>query len=145
MQNDFNNAGQPDFRHMTPAEIKDAISTLNPLIRDLKRFIDSGHSKYLAGWKEGTAASQKMAKLLPMHASIVNRLAEMPVRGNGEGVRGLVGLAYPIRDDAEELRKKYKTVWRARPGRRQFDLSKRIGRENIRTVRKITKDFPFMP
>lgn len=145
MQSDFNNSSQPDFRSMTAAEIKDAISTLNPLIRDLNRFIDSGHSKYLASWKEGTAASQKMAKLLPAHAGIVNRLAEMPVRGNGEAVRGIVGLAYPIRDDAEELRKKYKTVWRARPGRKQFNLSQRIGRENIRTVKKITKDFPFMP
>lgn len=145
MQNDFNSAGQPDFRHMSVAEMKDAISTLNPLIRDLRRFIDSGHSKYLAAWKEGTAASQKMAKLLPAHAGIVNRLAEMPVRGNNEAVRGLVGLAYPIIEDATELRKKYKTVWRARPGRKQFNLAARIGRENVRKAKKITKDFPFMP
>jgi hypothetical protein len=144
MQNDFNSAS-PDFRSMSPAEMKDAISTLNPLIRDLRRYVDSGHSKYLAAWKEGTAASQKMAQLLPSHAGIVNRLAEIPTRGNGEGVRGLVGLAYPIIDDAVELRKKYKTVWRARPGRKQFNLSKRIGRENVRKVKKIAKDFPFMP
>ena len=144
MQNDFNSAS-PDFRRMTVAEMKDAISTLNPLIRDLRRFIDTGHSKYLAAWKEGTAASQKMTQLLPSHAAIVNRLAEMSLRGNGEGARGLVGLAYPVLEDATDLRKKYKTVWRARPGRKQFNLSRRIGRENVRKVKKIAKDFPFMP
>ncbi|MEZ0259624.1 MAG: hypothetical protein ACAH80_01355 [Alphaproteobacteria bacterium] len=145
MQNDFNRATDPnpDFRRMTVDEMKQAIGTLSPLIRDLRRFARDGHAKHIARWKEGTREAAAMMKLLPS-AALVMRIAEMPMR-NGQVERGLVGLTYPIIDEAVELRAKYKTVWRARPGRKQFDLSKRIGRENVRKVKKIAKDFPFMP
>jgi hypothetical protein len=118
----------PDFRHMTPEAIRQGVTTLNFLVRDLKRFQASGDTRWLRSWREGTEDAQKAAAVLPS-AALVIRLAEMP---GPLDTLGASILGKPLVAEAEELRKKYKDVWRGRPREKFHDVSARVKREEQR-------------
>lgn len=86
---------EPDFRHMTPDDIKTDIMKLNTEISRLK-------------------------KLNPEHL-------------------------FMFIDELEQKRNRYKEVWRARPGRRQFNVAARREREKQRKKENFRKKFPFIP
>lgn len=118
----------PDFRQMTPDELRRGITTLNFLVRDLKRFQQSGQTGFLRDWREGTQAAADAATVLPS-AALVTRLADMP----GEMDKtGAYLLGRTLVAEAENLRRQYKDVWRGRPRTRFHDVAARRSRELAR-------------
>jgi hypothetical protein len=115
----------PDFRHMTPQDLRRGLTTLNALVRDLKRFHRTGQPRCLAEWREGTPGAAQAAAVLPS-AGLVTRLAELPVPLEAIGT-SLLGR--DLVTEAETLRKKYKDVWRARPRETVRDISSRLKRK----------------
>ena len=110
---------------MTPQELRQGLTTLNFLVRDLNRYQRTGQPRCLAEWREGTPGAAQAAAVLPS-AGLVTRLAELPIplEGPGSGIliRGLVS-------EAETLRKQYKEVWRGRPRDSFRDISGRLKRK----------------
>jgi hypothetical protein len=86
---------EPDFRKMTPDEIRRDIMKLSTEIARLK-------------------------KINPDHLSF-------------------------FIDELEQQRKRYKEVWRARPGRKQFNVAARREREKQRKRENFRRKFPFIP
>lgn len=115
----------PDFRQMTPQELRQGLTTLNALVRDLKRFHRTGQPRCLAEWREGTPGAAQAAAVLPS-AGLVIRLAELPVPLEAFGSNIL---SRDLLAEAETLRKKYKDVWRARPRETVRDFSARLKRK----------------
>jgi hypothetical protein len=111
----------PDFRHMTPEEMRRNLTVLNFLVRDLKRFQAKGDTRHLALWREGTPEAERAAAVLPS-AGLVTRLADMPGLMDERGAY-LIGRT--LISEAETLRKKYKDVWRGRPRESFRDVSAR--------------------
>jgi hypothetical protein len=122
---DFIPSSDPDFRQMTPAQLREGITTLNFLVRDLKRFQASGDTAHLALWREGTKEAARAAAVLPS-AGLVTRLADMP---DPIDERGAYLLGRGLVSEAEVLRKKYKGVWRGRPRDSFRDVSARMKRK----------------
>ncbi len=87
----------PDFRKMTPDEIRVGMNKLNLEIRELKR----------------------LQKLSPEFGFFL--------------------------DELETERRKYKEVWRARPGRVFHDVAARRVKEKQRKWARLKKNFPFIP
>lgn len=86
---------EPDFKNMTPDQLRDGLQKLNTQIKALKRLNPDNVSFYV--------------------------------------------------DELEQRRKKYKEVWRARPGRPFRDVAARVQREKDRKVAKIKKAFGLKP
>ncbi len=115
----------PDFRHMNADELRRNLTTLNFLVRDLRRFQASGDTRHLALWREGTAGAERAAAAFPS-AALVTRLADMP--GSVDD-RGAWLLGHGLASEAEGLRKKYKEVWRSRPRETFRDIAERAQRK----------------
>ena len=115
----------PDFRQMTPDELRQGLTTLNFLVRDLKRFQSSGLPKCLSEWREGTRGAALAAAVLPS-AGLVTRLADMPGPIDGLGAQML---GKQLVAEAEALRQKYKGVWRGRPRDKFLDANVRLKRK----------------
>jgi hypothetical protein len=122
----------PDFKNMTPEQMRENISALNREIRELRKL--SGQA--MGGFFKGQAVTLGLgvpATLVfpPLGAGI---MAAGMVHGSQKTVESMV-----IRDrlaEAETLRHKFKTVWRARPGRKFLDIDARCKRENERKLAK---------
>jgi hypothetical protein len=118
----------PDFRHMSPEALRQGVTVLNFLIRDLKKFQKSGITKCLSAWREGTKEAAQAVAVLPS-AALVMRLADMPGPIDPAGAHML---GNHLVEEAEALRKKYKDIWRGRPRARFHDVSARTRREEQR-------------
>lgn len=119
---------KPDFRNMTPQQIRENISRLNREVRDLRKMTNQAGAKFAAG------------QLVTLGAGVPATLAFPPL-GLGILAAGTVhGMEKSIQaatyknalHDAETLRAQFKTVWRARPGRKFYDIDARVKRENKR-------------
>lgn len=119
---------KPDFRNMTPQQIRENISRLNREVCDLRKMTNQAGAKFAAG------------QLITMGAGIPATLAFPPL-GLGILAAGTVhGMEKSIEastlnahlKQAESLRDQFKTVWRARPGRKFYDIDARVKRENKR-------------
>lgn len=119
---------KPDFKNMTPADIRQNISSLNREIRELRKAANESSKKLLAG--------QAATLGLGVPATIA-----FPPLGLGIWAAGTVhGMEKSIQTsvyrsqmaEAQTLRAQFKTVWRARPGRKFYDIDARVKRENDR-------------
>ncbi|MDE1153388.1 MAG: hypothetical protein PW788_12700 [Micavibrio sp.] len=127
----------PDFKNMTTDEIRSGISTLNTVIHDLKRMAQTEHKHFAVTWGAstllvaGTTIIFPPAALLALTASNIINVDPM--------VR--MTLARQALKEAEDLRHKFKIVWRARPGRAFRDVAARTARETER--KKQNRKFKF--
>ena len=118
----------PDFRKMTLNEIRENISDLNRKIVSLRRDEQSAHEEYMLGVGLGSAGAFAAALFVPPAAIAV---------AAGSGII-LIEKAMDNRELSaklaahENLRAQFKKVYRARPGRKQFDLAARREREALR-------------
>jgi hypothetical protein len=118
----------PDFREMTAQELRQGLTTLNALVRDLKRFQRTGKTAFLAAWKEGTPGEKAAAAVFPS-AALVTRLASLGVPIDSTGAQLF---ARDLVAQAEKLQRSYKDIWRARPGHKFRDVAARAKREEQR-------------
>jgi hypothetical protein len=118
----------PDFRNMTADDLREGITTLNRIIRELKDFQEKQHKRLAVSWGAGTAATAAIAIIFPpaalMVAATTTMLAIDPAASATVGKMAL--------KNAEALRHKFKTVYRARPGQAFHDVSARRKREAAR-------------
>ena len=130
----------PDFRKMTLNEIRENISDLNRKIVSLRRDEQSAHETYMLGVGLSSAGAFAAALFVPPVAFAV---------AAGSGIM-LFEKAMDNRELSaklaahENLRAQFKKVYRARPGRKQFDLAARRAREDIRRAnapRKIRRRY----
>lgn len=126
---------RPDFKNMTPDDIRSGISKLNTQIGDLRKKMNLAAGKMLIGQTLAMGAVIPAAMVFPPLA------AGVAAAGMLHGVEKSTEGAILRREfnKAVELRQKYKTVWRARPGRTFYDVDKRIQRENDRRAEKQRK------
>jgi len=123
---------RPDFRNMTPDEIKQGISSLNRDIRALRQQMNKTTGKFFLGQAAAVGVGVPATMLFPplglgiMAAGLVHG-AEKTAESSIQRAR----LA-----EAESLRKSFKTVWRARPGRPFHDVDARARREAERRADK---------
>lgn len=121
----------PDFRKMSIEEIKHNISQLNTVVRELSDFFKGSKKQlYLIGGI-GTAAAMGGAVAFPPAAPLLAFCAAvMAAEGTAQSA-----VAKKLLEDSVELRAKFKAVYRARPGRKQFNLAARKKREADRPVK----------
>jgi len=126
---------KPDFRNVTPQQIRENISRLNLEIRDLRKKTRQASAKFAAG------------QLMTMGAGIPATLAFPPLglgilaAGTAHGMEKSIeaGTYNRALREAETLRGQFKTVWRARPGRKFYDIDARVKRENNRRAEMARK------
>lgn len=126
---------RPDFKNMTPADIRRGISALNGDIRDLRKQMNITTGKFLLGQTAALGAAVPAAIVFPPLA--LGIMAAGMIHGvekSAETSIQRVRLA-----EAESLRQQFKTVWRARPGRPFHDIDARVRRENTRRAEKERK------
>jgi hypothetical protein len=126
--NPLHSASAPDFRHMSADDLRRGILTLAELSRDLKRFSRTGEPRHLRLWAEGTVGYENALLVFPS-AAIVRGFASMPAKIGESAARMLVD---QLVSEADNLRGRYKDVWRARPGRAFRDIAARVKREKQR-------------
>jgi len=121
---------KPDFRNMTPQQIRENISRLNNDIRDLRQKARAANAKFAAGQliTAGTAIPATLA-FPPLALGI---LAAGAMHGMEKTVE--IGSYNAQLRESETLRAQFKTVWRARPGRKFYDIDARVQRENKRRM-----------
>jgi hypothetical protein len=118
----------PDFKNMKLQEIRDNISGLNrEITQTVKAEIEAGN-RFLAG--EGFL----LAVALPVTIIFPPAIFAGVMVGAAYGAEAMAETKelQKKRMEQEALREKFKLVWRARPGRRQFDLNARRTREAAR-------------
>jgi hypothetical protein len=135
------NKKKPDFRNMTLDEIRENISTLNKVIKNLKTARKKNDKEWLIGSGIGLATIAGVGALSGGLA-LIPFMASMGY-STGKAIKGM-----SVEDalfDTRDLRKKFKDVYRARPGRKQFNIAARKERERIRREKKgpFYPGFPF--
>ena len=127
----------PDFRKMTIEDLREGISTLNHIIKKLKDFQKTQSKRLWISWGAGTAATAAIAIAFPpavlLVAATSTILSVEPAAGAALGSQML--------GKAEELRHKFKTVYRARPVRAFHDVAARREKEKAR--KKSHRKFKF--
>ncbi|MDP2207004.1 MAG: hypothetical protein Q8K65_11940 [Alphaproteobacteria bacterium] len=123
---------RPDFRNMTPDEIKKGISSLNRDIRALRAQVNRTTGKFFIG-QAATVGVGVPATLIfpPLGLGI---MAAGMIHGVEKSAESSVQRAQLA--EAESLRKSFKAVWRARPGRPFRDVDARNKREAERRADK---------
>src|SRR3954464_1882733 len=115
----------PDFRQMTVEDLREGITALNKIIKELKDFQQKQNKRFNVSMGLGTAATAAVALAFPPAALLVGATALMvsidPAAGATVGQMAL--------KNAETLRQKFKTVYRARPGRSFHDVAARRKKE----------------
>ncbi|MEZ0223946.1 MAG: hypothetical protein ACAH83_05290 [Alphaproteobacteria bacterium] len=127
-QNPFHSAAAPDFRQMSASDLRAGVMVLSELARDLRRFRDTGDTRHLRLWAEGTKGAEAASRFFP-GAALVMRIADMPSPVPREAA---MLLGRNLVSDAEKLLRSYKDIWRARPGRSFHDIAARVKREKAR-------------
>jgi hypothetical protein len=127
----------PDFRKMTIEDLREGISELNKIIKKLKEFQKVQSKRLWVSWGAGTAATAAISIIFPPAALMVMAtstiLSVEPAAG--------AALSGNMLAKAEELRGKFKTVYRARPGRAFHDVAARREKEKAR--KKTNRKFKF--
>ncbi len=118
----------PDFRKMTLEEIKQGISDLNKFLVEAKK-IQSGQRKSFY-WVTGAGVAGATGAALLFPPALMFFAAFTGAAAGESGARMAAGSR--IIGDAEKLRTQLKTLYRARPGRKQFNLAARRQREAAR-------------
>jgi hypothetical protein len=126
--NPFHSAAAPDFRQMSASDLRTGVMVLSELVRDLKRFRDTGDTRHLRLWAEGTKGAEAASRFFPS-AALVMRIGGMPGPFPREAA---MLLGRNLVSDAEKLQRSYKDIWRARPGRAFHDIAARVKREERR-------------
>lgn len=126
--NPFHSAAAPDFRQMSASDLRAGVMVLSELVRDLKRFQDSGDPRHLRLWAEGTKGAEAASRFFPS-AALVTSMAGLP---GPVGREGALLLGRNLVSEAERLQRSYKDIWRARPGRQFRDIAARVKREEQR-------------
>ncbi|TAL39497.1 MAG: hypothetical protein EPN97_02225 [Alphaproteobacteria bacterium] len=127
----------PDFRKMTIADLREGISELNKIIKKLKEFQKTQSKRLWVSWGAGTAATAAISVIFPPAALLVAATSTMLTIEPAAGA----AMSNNFLAKAEELRHKFKTVYRARPGRAFHDVAAR--REKEKTRRKAGRKFKF--
>lgn len=113
---------------MSAVDLRAGVMVLSELARDLKRFRDTGDTRHLRLWAEGTKGAEAASRFFP-GAALVMRIADMPSPVPREAS---LLLGRNLVSDAEKLLRSYKDIWRARPGRSFHDVAARVKREEQR-------------
>lgn len=128
----------PDFRQMTIDDLREGITALNKIIKELKDFQQKQNKRFNVSLGLGTAATAAVALAFPPAALMVAATSLMvsidPAAGATVGQMAL--------NNAQELRQKFKTVYRARPGRSFHDVAARRKKEAERKKAKRKFRFP---
>ena len=119
---------KPDFRNMTLQEIRKNISDLNETIKKLNEEESIVQNELLAGQTFILAVTIPAALIFPPLA--LSGIFAGAAHGAGKTRQGMEIIEE--RREVKALRAKFKTVWRARPGRKQYDLTARREREAAR-------------
>lgn len=123
----------PDFRKMTPQDLRDGTTALNKIIKAMRNYKHENDKRLIVGGSAGAMGALVAGLMFPPAALIVAAgatIINMPsIAGSSAGAAVL--------KDAVELRRKFKEVWRARPGRPFRDVAARIKRTEER--RKLAK------
>jgi hypothetical protein len=127
----------PDFRDMTIDDLREGISTLNKIIKRIKEFQQQQNKKFAISWGAGTIASAAIALAFPPAAMMVVATTAMLSLDPAAGA----AVSQKMLNDAESLRHKFKTVYRARPGRAFHDVFARREKEKAR--KKANRKFKF--
>lgn len=127
----------PDFKNMNTDELREGLSALNGLIKDLRIAQARENKRFVVTYSAGTLATAVTTMVFPPAALIMLTSTTMM---NVDPMAKALLLRQVLRD-AEEMRRRYKTVWRARPGRSQFNLAARKAREAER--KKQNRKFKF--
>ena len=128
----------PDFKNMTPEELRENLSALNGLIKDLRIAQARENKRFIRTYSAGTLATAVTSIVFPPAAIII--LTSSTMMNVDPMAKAL--LLRQVLHDAEEMRDKFKTVWRARPGRKQFNLAARRAREVERKKQNRWFKFP---
>lgn len=125
-------APRPDFRTMTPDDLRRGISDLNGQSRRLRDEMNRVAGRFALGQMATVgAAGAAMAVFPPLAAGVI---AAGLMHGVDQSAQSAVLRARLA--EVESLRKSFKTVWRARPGRRFYDIDARGRRESARRAEK---------
>jgi len=127
----------PDFKNMTPQELREGLSALNGLIKELKIAQSREDKRVAVTYSTGMLATAITTIVFPPAAVIM--LATSSAMNVDPMAKAL--LLRQVLRDAEDMRKRYKIVYRARPGRKQFNLAARRVREIER--KKQNRKFKF--
>lgn len=126
---------RPDFKNMTPDDLRRGISELNRNIRDLRKQMNVTTGKFFLGQTAALGAAVPAAMVFPPLAAGI--LAAGMIHGAEKSAETSIQRARL--SEAESLRQQFKTVWRARPGRPFHDIDARVRRENTRRAEKERK------
>ena len=126
---------RPDFKNMTPADLRRGISELNRDIRDLRKQMNITTGKFFIGQTAALGAAVPAAMVFPPLAFGI--MAAGIIHGAEKSAETSIQRARL--SEAESLRHQFKTVWRARPGRPFHDIDARVRRENTRRAEKERK------
>lgn len=128
----------PDFRRMSPDEIKDNISALNKFICDIKKANSKNQKVFFALSGVGVAGTAAAVVFFPPALIFMAAFTGAAMGESGARAANTSQvLAY-----AEDTRRKLKTLYRARPGRKQFNLAARRAREVARVAEERRKNPP---
>jgi hypothetical protein len=128
---------QPDFRDMTEKDLRSGISELNQLIKELKRIHKDESRRVTVATGASVLSAVLLTAVFPPGGILIATTSA--VVNIDPTLRTI--LARQALDNAEELRAKFKTVYRARPGRAFHDVAARAAREKQR--RKAGRKFHF--
>jgi hypothetical protein len=123
---------RPDFRNMTPEEIKQNISSLNRDIRVLREQVNRTTGKFFLGQAAAVGVGVPATLIFPPLG--LGIMAAGMIHGVEKSAENSVQRAQLA--EAESLRKSFKAVWRARPGRPFRDVDARGKREAERRADK---------
>ncbi len=127
----------PDFKNMTIRQMREDMTALNHLIKELKAIEKDNTKKFALTWGAGTLATAAVTLIFPPAAFMV--LSTSTMLNVDPLARSM--MARQMLHKAEDLRERYKIVWRARPGRAFHDVAARNKREAER--KKQNRKFRF--
>lgn len=133
----FGDADYPDFKNMTIRQMREDMTALNHLIKELKAIEKDNTKKFALTWGAGTLATAAVTAFFPPAAFLVLTTSTMM---NVDPMARTM-MARDMLRKAEDLRERYKIVWRARPGRAFHDVAARNKREVER--KKQNRKFKF--
>lgn len=140
---------RPDFRNMTPDEIKQGISSLNRDIRSLREQVSRTTGKFFLGQAAAVGVGVPATMIFPPLG--LGIMAVGMIHGVEKSAESSVQRARLA--EAESLRKSFKAVWRARPGRPFRDVDarnkreaeRRADKEREKILRQYNRKFGFGP
>lgn len=122
---------------MTTQDLREGISELNKIIKKLKEFQKVQSKRLWISWGAGTAATAAIAMIFPPAALMVMATSTILSAEPAAGA----AICGNVLAQAEEMRRKFKTVYRARPGRAFHDVAARREKEKAR--KKTNHKFKF--